>query len=246
MDISSPDIRAFYDQASTLEPTEFEVAQVVRRLQRAAPRRHAVKRRFAVVIAFALFAVSSAFAYPAARDALDAFFNGGQTPGVATDAGSLPTWLTGSTSLPVTQATPGSQRLLAQQDGQRLLGYRDARSGRACLIFGSDSDTCSDSADWLRLFGDHALLKLASGIGPTADGHVAVFGLARSSVVTVELRDGDTAVNSTPVTNGGWVIVAPQGRHESLVGLDRNGKPVETLDARDWTWTFCIQESGCP
>ena len=127
-----------------------------------------------------------------------------------------------------------------------MLGYRDARSGRACLIFGSDSDTCSDSADWLRLFGDHALLKLASGIGPTADGHVAVFGLARSSVVTVELRDGDTAVNSTPVTNGGWVIVAPQGRHESLVGLDRNGKPVETLDARDWTWTFCFQESGCP
>jgi len=134
----------------------------------------------------------------------------------------------------------------ARQDGQRLLGYRDARSGRACLVFGSDSDTCSDSNEWHRLFGDHALLKLASGVGPTADGQVAVFGLARSSVVTVELRDGDTVVNTTPVTNGGWVIVAPQGEHKSVVGLDRNGKPVETLDARNWSWKFCFKESGCP
>lgn len=246
MDISSPDIRAFYNQASALEPTELEIARVVRRVPPATRHRRARKHRLAVVMAFAVVAVSSAFAFPAARDALDAFFDGGQTPGVTTDAGNLPAWLTGSVRLPVAQASPGSQRLLAQQDGQQLFGYRDARTGRACLVFGADSDTCSDSAEWHRLFSDHGLLKLASGVGPTADGRVAVFGLARSAVVTVELRDGETVINSTPVTNGGWVIVAPQGQHDSLVGLDRNGRPVETLDARDWTWTFCVRESGCP
>jgi hypothetical protein len=45
-------------------------------------------------------------------------------------------------------------------------------------------------------------------------------------------------VRIRPVTNGGWVIVARQGEHQSLVGLDRNGKPLETLDARNWTWTL--------
>jgi len=246
MDISSPEIRAFYDQAGAFAPTDLQVAQVVQRVLKAPPRRRTVKRRFAVVLAVGLVAVSTAFAYPAARDTLDSFFDGGATPGAATDFGTLPGWLTGSTKLPVSQAAPGSQRLLARQDGQRLLGYRDARSGRACLVFGSDSDTCSDSNEWHRLFGDHALLKLASGVGPTADGQVAVFGLARSSVITVELRDGDTVVNTTPVTNGGWVIVAPQGEHKSVVGLDRTGKPVETLDARNWSWKFCFKESGCP
>jgi hypothetical protein len=243
---ASPEMHAFYDQAGALEATDLQVAQVVQRVLQTRRRPRPAKRRFAVLLAVGVAAVSTAFAYPAARDALDSFFDGGATPGTPSDSGSLPEWLTGATNLPVAQAAPGSQRLVAEQDGQRLLAYRDARSGRACLVFGSDSDTCSDSNDWHRLFGDHALLKLASGVGPTADGQVAVFGLARSSVVTVELRDGDTIVNSTPVTNGGWVIVAPQGDHRSLVGLDRNGKPIETLDARDWTWKFCFEESGCP
>jgi len=135
---------------------------------------------------------------------------------------------------------------LPSRTGKRCTPYRDAGSGRACLVFANDSDTCSDSGEWHQLFANHALLKMASGVGPTGDGKVAVFGLARTSVIRVELRDGSDIVYSTPVTNGGWVIVAPQGQHDSLLGLDRNGNVIETLDARDWTWTFCLREFGCP
>jgi hypothetical protein len=59
------------------------------------------------------------------------------------------------------------------------------------------------------------------------------------------LRDGTTTVASTQVTNGGF-IVALQDNHDSLIGLDANGKPIETLDATGWTRTFCQQETGCP
>jgi hypothetical protein len=52
-------------------------------------------------------------------------------------------------------------------------------------------------------------------------------------------------VRIRPVTNGGWVIVAPQGRHTTLVGIDRAGNVIETLDASAWTWTFCEKEAGC-
>jgi hypothetical protein len=139
----------------------------------------------------------------------------------------------------------GSQRLLAANDGERMFAFRDSTTGRACVVFGTDSDTCSDSSEWNRLFAGHAVLKLASGVGPTADGQVAVFGLARSSVDHVELRDSGHPVASAPVTNGGWVIVAPQGQHSTLVAVGPSGKTVETLDASAWTWTFCQTESGC-
>jgi hypothetical protein len=72
-----------------------------------------------------------------------------------------------------------------------------------------------------------------------------VFGLARSSVDHVELRDNAHPVASAPVTNGGWVIVAPQGQYSTLVAVGPSGKTVETLDASAWTWTFCQTESGC-
>ena len=52
-------------------------------------------------------------------------------------------------------------------------------------------------------------------------------------------------VASAPVTNGGWVIVAPQGQHSTLVAIGPSGKTVETLDTTGWTWTFCQTESGC-
>jgi len=245
MDMSTPDIRHFYTQAGALEPSECEIAQVLQRVGKTASRRRPT-RRLAVALALVIAALSTAaFAYPATRDALDSFFAGGATPGASADLGSFPSWLESSTNLPVAHATRGSERLLAEQDGQRLYAYRDAGSDRACLVFANDSDTCSDSGEWHQLFANHALLKMASGVGPTGDGKVAVFGLARTSVIRVELRDGSDIVYSTPVTNGGWVIVAPQGQHDSLLGLDRNGNVIETLDARDWTWTFCLRESGC-
>ncbi len=238
---SNPELRRFYEEARALEPSEGEVAHVLRR---AGELRRTGRRRELLVVALVVTALATAFVFPASRDALDSFFAGGSVPGTRAEPGSLPTWLEHAGKLPVAGA-PRSVRLLAEQDGQRLFAYRAASSGWACLAFGNDSDTCSDSAQWERLFDGHALLKLASGVGPTADGRVAVFGLARSSVVRVELRDARTVVASAPVTNGGWVIVAEQGAHDSLVGLDRNGHSVEALDARDWTWTFCTRESGC-
>ena len=245
LDTPNPEIRRFYAQARALEPTEAEVAGLLRRALEARSKRRTRTRRLVVAVALAATALGSAFVVPPARDALTQFFGGGPVPGTKAEAGSFPAWLTSASSLPVARATPGSERLLAEQDGQRLFAYRDATAGRACLAFGTDSDTCSDSAGWQRLFAGHALLKLASGVGPTADGKVAVFGIARSSVARVELRDGERIVAAAPVTNGGWVVVAPQSTHDSLVALDRNGNTVETLDARSWTWTFCTQEAGC-
>jgi TusA-related sulfurtransferase len=197
----------------------------------------------AAVVAACL--VGTAFAFPPVRGALDRFFEGAGSPGSRIDPGSLPVWLRSTSALPSAPSELSGLRLLAEQDGERLLAYRDA-SGRACLVFGNDSDTCSDAEEWMRLFGGHELLKLASGVGPTTDGRVAVFGVARSSVMSVQLRDGDRIAAAAPVTNGGWVIVGSADPHDSLVGLDREGKTVETLDARSWTWRPCTRESGCP
>jgi hypothetical protein len=245
-DTTESGIPQFYREAATLEPTEAEVSRVLRELAGRAAKHRARGRRYGVVaLAFAIVALGAAFSY-APIGALDDFFAGGAVPGTRVDAGSLPTWLENGTNLPASHPQQGSERLLAEQDGQRLLAYRDATTGRACLAFDRDSDTCSTNAAWHKQFGRHALLKLASGVGPTRDGKVAVFGLARSSVVRVELLDGNTVAAKAPVTNGGWVIVAAQGRHDTLVGLDRNGEPVETLPARSWTWSFCTQEAGCP
>ena len=246
LEMPNPEIQRFYAEARALEPTEAEVAGLVRRALEFRRKRRTRRRRAIVAIALAAAtALSTAFVIPSARDALTRFLGGAAAPGAKTAAGSLPAWLTNASSLPVAHPTPGSERLLAEKDGQRLIAYRDATSDRACLAFGNDSDTCSDSAGWQRLFAGHALLKLASGVGPTADGKIAVFGIARSSIARVELRDGDTVVVAAPVTNGGWVVVAPLGTHDSLVALRSDGHPVETLDARGWTWTFCTQEAGC-
>ncbi len=244
LDASTPEIRNFYNGARALEPTEAEVARVLQLVAHRRTRRSFVRRPHVIAaFALALAVFGSAFAYPASRDALDAFFRGGTIPGTQRDLGSFPAWLDNTA---LTRPASGTQRLLAEQDGQKLYAYRDANSGRACLVFGNDSDTCSSSDEWQRLFAGHALLKLASGVGPTADGKVAVFGLARSSVKHVALLDGEKTVANAPVTNGGWVLVANQGHHDTLVGLDSSGKTVESVDARDWTWTFCFREAGCP
>lgn len=241
-DTTAPEIRDFYDGARTLEPTEAEVARVLQRLVHRRTRGRVVRRRAIAAFALALVVLGSAFTYPASRDALDTFFSGGAIPGRG-DLGGFPRWLS-ETPIPGSRAGAGTRRLLAEQDGQTLYAFQDA-SGRACLAFGDDSDTCSSTDEWERMFGNHAVLKLASGVGPTADDKVAVFGLARSSVAHVAILDGRRTVAEAPVTDGGWVIVADQGHHDTLVGLDANGKTVESLDARNWTWTFCFRESGC-
>jgi hypothetical protein len=246
LDMTGPEIPSFYRHAAALEPTEAEVSRVLRQLAARAAKHRTRRRRGAAVLALAVVAVSVAFAYPPSFDALNNFFAGGATPGAQVDPGALPAWLENNNSLPVAHPRKGSESLLAEQDGQQLFAYRDASTGRACLVFGNDSDTCSSDDEWQQLFGQHALLKLASGVGPTQDGKVAVFGLARSSVVRVELLDGKTVAAESPVTNGGWVIVANQGSHDSLLGLDLNGNVVETLDASSWTWKFCTNEVGCP
>ena len=244
LDASNPEIRNFFSEADALRPTEAEVSHVVQLVARWRTERRALRRRRMIVtLALALAVFGSAFAYPTTRDALDTFFSGGAIPGGQKDLGGLPGWLDNTAR---TRPATGTPRLLAEQDGQKLYAYRDANSGRACLAFANDSDTCSSNDEWQRLFAGHALLKLASGVGPTADSKVAVFGLARSSVTHVALLDGQKTVARAPVSNGGWVLVADQGQHDTLVGLDANGKTVESLDARGWTWTFCLRESGCP
>jgi hypothetical protein len=245
LDTTGPEIVGFYNQAAALEPTEAEVSLVLQHFAATTARSRTRRRRGAAVLALAVLAVTTAFAYPSTFDALDNFFAGGSGPGTHVDPGNLPAWLENGTP-PRAHPQKGSERLLAEQDGQRLFAYRDESTGRACLVFDRDSDTCSSAADWRSQFGQHALLKLASGVGPTRDGKVAVFGVARSSVVRVELLDGHEVAAEAPVTNGGWVIVAGQGRHDSLVGLDRHGNIVETLDASSWTWSFCRREAGCP
>ena len=111
LDASTPEIRSFYNGARSLQPTEAEVARV---LQCAAHRRtrRSVVRRGRVVVAFALaLAVfGSAFAYPASRDALDAFFRGGTIPGTQRDLGSFPAWVDNTA---LTRPASGTQRLLA-------------------------------------------------------------------------------------------------------------------------------------
>jgi hypothetical protein len=243
LDAPNRELRRLYEEANQLRARPSEIARVIERAA-TTRRRH---RRGAIIATFAAAALSVAFVIPAPRDALDRFFNGDPAPGTAIGVGSLPAWLQSTSGLPseTSQAAVGTGRVLAAQDGQQLFAYRDATTGRACFAFASDSETCSDAEAWRSQFGDHALLKLASGVGPTPDGQVAVFGLARSAVSRVELRDGSTTVATTNVSNGGWVIVAPARIHDSLVALDANGAIIETLDARGWTWVPCTMEAGC-
>ena len=251
MELANADLKRFYAHAATLEPSEAEVGRVIsglrvsRELDRTLGARTPFRAAGLVAIALATLsaAVLSAIAYPAARDALDAFFSGGAAPGNQIAESSLPAWLSGSGDS--AHPASGSQRIVAEAGGERMYAFRDSKTGRACVVIGTDSDTCSDSSEWQRLFAGHALLKLASGVGPTADNGVAVFGLARANVARVELRDGSALVASARVTNGAWIVVAPQGTHDTLVALDSGGRVVESLDASGWTWRFCQNEAGC-
>jgi hypothetical protein len=145
MDFANAELRTFYEQATRLEPADDQIALVVaavtrRPARRAIAARITLRRRSVALVCAVLVAASiSAVAYPAARDALDAFFNGGSTPGTPATLGELPSWLTGGVG-----AGPfaGSQRLLATNDGERMFAFRDSKTGRACFVFGTDSDTC--------------------------------------------------------------------------------------------------------
>lgn len=245
LDAPNHELRRLYEEASRLQARPAEIARVIARA--GTPRHRHRHRRAAIAASFAAAALSVAFVLPAPRDALDRFFNGGPAPGALVDASSLPSWLQNPGELPsqASRAAGGSGRLLAAQDGQRLFAYRDGNNGRACFAFAHDSDTCSDAAVWRNQFADHAVLKLASGVGPTPDGRVAVFGLARSSVTSIELRDGGTTVARADVSNGGWVLVADERTHDTLVALDATGKAVESINARTWTWIPCTREAGC-
>jgi hypothetical protein len=243
LDAPNHELRGLYQEASRLQAHPGEIARVVARA--GAPRRR--HRRGMIAASFAFAALSVAFVLPGPRDALDSFFNGGPTPGAVIDAGSLPDWLQNTAVLPSagSRAAAGSGRLLAVNDGQQLIAYRDANTARACFAFAHDSDACSDTSVWRDQFANQAVLKLASGVGPTPDGRIAVFGLARSTVTRVELRDGTTTVARADVSNGGWVLVASQKTHDTLVALDAHGTIIQTIDARSWTWTPCTRPTGC-
>jgi hypothetical protein len=243
LDAPNRELRRLYEEANQLEARPSEISRVIERAA-TTRRRH---RRGAIAATLAAAALSVAFVIPAPRDALDRFFNDHPAPGIAVGVGSLPAWLQDTGGLPSesSHAAAGTGRVLAAQDGQQLFAYRDVVTGRACFAFANDSDTCSDADVWRNEFGEHAVLKLASGVGPTPGGRVAVFGLARSAVSRVELRDGSTTVATAEVSNGGWVIVAAAHVHDTLVALDANGTVIESLDARGWTWVPCTQEAGC-
>jgi hypothetical protein len=221
-------IRAAFAEARALEPTEGEIAAVLRR---AAGHRSPRGRRL-VAIAFAALAVlvGSAYAIPATRAGMD---------GVV---GTFSDWARGSSS-----SAPGrplgadedaaaylrdprysrDPRVIAEADGYKLIVAREPGGGIQFDL----GDTGVGVGGWkVTDFAGHAVVVLGPGAMQDADedGHVPLFGITARSVKSVELVYASGPPLRARGIDGGFVLLAePRRDGREVVAYDAEGEELE-------------------
>jgi hypothetical protein len=222
-------MRAAFSPARSLEPTEAEVARVLRRV-RARPRRTQARRigrlAAAVMATLVLLGVAGYAAAPPIRAAID-------------DAtGTFADWLRGdSAQAPGRPLTHGDDapayfrdpsfardpRVIAAAGGYKLYVARAPGGG---LEF--DLGNTGVGMGWPATtdFRDHALYVLGPGAMQHADarGHVPLFGITARSVRRVELTYESGPPLRVDGIAGGFVLLAEPDRHpREVIALGGHG-----------------------
>lgn len=252
--------REAFSAARQLEPTEAEVATVLRS---AAPM-HTVRRRRwlprspllaaprgALAAGLIALLIGGSFAAPPTRAAMeDAFgtFSGwfggdnADAPGRPLEPGDdVPSWLREARYV-----EPGSQRIVAEEHGVRLYAHREAGPEASSICFDLDTSVglCDSPAGWRELFADHAVVVIGPGGGRPdltgtrdAQGRRPLFGVTSGSVEHVELRYESGPPLRAERLDGGFVLLAEADRHpQEVLGFDRSGNELERVDVTYIDW----------
>jgi hypothetical protein len=243
-----------------LEPTRAEVQAVLRaarerparrRLFGPAPPRPAFQPGWAMAVVVALVvALGTVTAVPGARaallgaiDRLERFFGGGEPPGVPLPVDERVGALDALNFL--SDAAPGSPRILARSGAERLVAFQGRRPGQACVSLGRRLNECGDAAYWRGRLDDGAVAPLIAT--PAEDGAAAaVWGVAQDVVTRVELRYADGGTVTAAVPYNGFVLIADPARGpRELLARGSDGRVVARADLSGLEFTFCTRPEGC-
>jgi hypothetical protein len=242
-----------------LQPTPAEVRAALRaarerparrRLLAPAPRRAALAPAWAMALVLALVvALGTVTAVPGARaavlgaiDRLERFLGGGEPPGVPLPLDDPVGALDALNFL--SDAAPGSPRVLARAGDERLVAFRGRRPGRACLSLGRHLNECGDAAHWSARLTEGAVAPLIAT--PADGGRAALWGVAQDVVTRVELRYADGGTVATPVAFNGFVLIADPARApRELVARRADGREVARADLSGIAFRFCTNPEGC-
>ena len=210
--------RAF-DPLRSLELTDAEVATVLARSRRDAPRRRVRRVVLTVTVAAAAAVAAGSAGRAGLDDAIERFFAGGPPPGDRAPLAGLSPHLRAR-----------GAHVVARDRGERLIAYR-APSGAVCFQFGDHVGVCTPY-DKDSLFRGSSLVVW----GPThrdERGRWVLWGLALDVVARVELRYEDGPASGAQVRNG-FVLRADRARRPTeLVAFDRQGRKLTAIDVRE-------------
>ncbi len=244
-----------------LEPTHAQVRAVLRaarerparrrRLPAPAVGRPALAPGWAMAVVVALVvALGTVTAVPGARaallgalDRLERFLGGGEPPGVPLPVDDPIGALDALNFL--ADAAPGSPRVLARAGAERLVAFRGAQPGQACVSLGRRLNECGDAAHWEGRLSDGAVAPL---ITTPAEGgaRAALWGVAQDVVTRVELRYADGGAVAAAVPHNGFVLIADPARGpRELVGRAADGRVVARADLSGLPFSFCTRPEGC-
>jgi hypothetical protein len=223
-------IRAAFEPARCLEPTDAEVALVLSRARRVRGRRP-VWRRLAPAIAVTVVLVLAAgyVAAPPIRAAIDnvtGTFSGWLG---GDDAGAPGRPLGAGEQAPDYLRDPhfaDDPRVIAEADGYKLFVARGKDGGLTFDLGNTGYGVGYTRADLD--FGDHAVFVFVLGPGSVSNadehGHVPLFGITARSVKTVELTYQSGPPLRVTGLHGGFVLLAePDRQPREVVVLDARG-----------------------
>ncbi len=211
-------------------------------------------RTSAIALSMGVLLVSSAYAVPATRTAVDGFAawvvgDSDDAPGRALKPGDdVPSWF----------SADGEARLIAKSDGVGLYVRRTDSDQGPWLEFGLGEGvglTMGGSLeDWRQQLEQQAVVVLGPALFGPRDvlddrGRSPLLGVTARDVKRVELRysDGPPLIGDTG--DGGFVLLADAWRPlRELVGYDSAGQVLERVDMSNNDLAYlCEKEPGvCP
>jgi hypothetical protein len=218
-----------FEQYRDLEPTEAEIAQVLRRARSSLRRRERLRHRIAAATAVATACLVAVAATPGGRaaladgvahvESLDAFVRGGSPPGARATGRVNRRFLADFAG-----ARAGTVRILAKTpDGEELAAMRVRRNGRVttCFDYGHHYVDCGMSNVFER--GPFALLFATKSHTP---GKGAIWALVPDEVATVELRYVDGGIQRQHVHDGVAMLFDLNRRPSELVAFSARGRVI--------------------
>jgi hypothetical protein len=230
------DYRWLFDDIRAAEPSD---SQVLGALCRSHPIRK-TRRSIALATTAILVVIVgiSLLAIPVARSAIDdrwgelvAFFSGGQSPGSPINDVDQP----GSLNWFRNDAR-GTVTVLAQDGNERLIAYRDATTGQACVAYGLAVNECKTTSEWLPLLKQSVVL-IRGPAGASETGKVVWYGLTASTVAYIRLMFPDGSSTATVPARLGFALRVEAGRMPtSVVAFDSLDQPLATLPVSEREW----------